>query len=230
MSLSGKYKAKDKMCDLICQNYPMLLVMSRFGIPLGFGEKSIQKVCEQNKVDVNTFLTVVNFLLEDAETIISPQDISASSLLNYLENSHNYYLDFRLPSIRRKLIEAIDYNNEASFAILKFFDGYVEEVRKHLNYEDETVFPYIHALINGEPLPEYKIDIFSKQHDQVEAKLTELKNILIKYYPANSSNDLNSVLFDIFSCEQDLASHNLIEDNLLVPMITEWENKLSNHE
>lgn len=230
MPLSGKYKARDKMSDLICQNYPMLLVMSRFGIPLGFGEQSIQKVCEQNKVDVNTFLTVVNFLLEDAETIISPHDISVSSLLNYLENSHNYYLDFRLPSIRRKLIEAIDYNNEASFAILKFFDEYVEEVRKHLHYEDETVFPYIRALISGEPLPEYNIDIFSKQHDQVEAKLTELKNILIKYYPANNSNDLNSVLFDIFSCEQDLASHNLIEDNLLVPMITEWENKLNKHE
>ena len=27
------------MSDLICENYPMVLVMSRFGIDLGFGEK-----------------------------------------------------------------------------------------------------------------------------------------------------------------------------------------------
>ena len=46
-----------------------------------------------------------------------------------------------------------------------------------------------------------------------------MKNILKKYYPASSSNELNSVLFDIFTCEQDLASHNYIEDYLFIPVI-----------
>ena len=69
----------------------------------------------------------------------------------------------------------------------------------------------------------YSIAIFRKRHDQVEAKLTELKNILIKYYPASSSNELNSVLFDIFTCEQDLASHNYIEDYLFIPGIQKLE-------
>ena len=69
----------------------------------------------------------------------------------------------------------------------------------------------------------YSIAIFRKRHDQVEAKLTELKNILIKYYPASSSNELNSVLFDIFTCEQDLASHNYIEDYLFIPVIQKLE-------
>ena len=39
------------MSDLICENYPMVLVMSRFGIALGFGEKNIGEVCRQNGVD-----------------------------------------------------------------------------------------------------------------------------------------------------------------------------------
>ena len=30
-----KYKATDKMSDLICENYTLLMVMSRFGLPLG---------------------------------------------------------------------------------------------------------------------------------------------------------------------------------------------------
>ena len=50
-----------------------------------------------------------------------------------------------------------------------------------------------------------------------------VKNILIKYYPASSSNELNSVLFDIFTCEQDLASHNYIEDYLFIPVIQTLE-------
>ena len=65
---NGKYRETSKMSDLICENYPMVLVMSRFGIDLGFGEKNIGEVCRQNKIDTYTFLTVVNFLTE-TETI-----------------------------------------------------------------------------------------------------------------------------------------------------------------
>ena len=95
-----------------------------------------------------------------------------------------------------------------------------------MRYEERTVFPYVTALLNGVHPGEYSIAVFRKRHDQVEAKLTELKNILIKYYPATSSNELNSVLFDIFTCEQDLASHNYIEDYLFVPAIQELENQI----
>ena len=41
MYKNGMYRETDKMSDLICENYPMVLVMSRFGIALGFGEKNI---------------------------------------------------------------------------------------------------------------------------------------------------------------------------------------------
>lgn len=83
---NGKYRETSKMSDLICENYPMVLVMSRFGIDLGFGEKNIGEVCRQNKIDTYTFLTVVNFLTE-TETIPAAEvhkDISISSLITYL--------------------------------------------------------------------------------------------------------------------------------------------------
>ena len=109
---------------------------------------------------------------------------------------------------------------------MRYFDQYVAEVRKHMNYEETTVFPYVRSLVQGKSgNGKYNIGIFSKQHDQVESRLAELKNIIIKYYPATGSNELNSVLFDIFSCATDLASHNRIEDNLFVPLIAELERK-----
>lgn len=55
MYKNGMYRETDKMSDLICENYPMVLVMSRFGIALGFGEKNIGEVCRQNGVDACTF-------------------------------------------------------------------------------------------------------------------------------------------------------------------------------
>ena len=106
---NGKYRETSKMSDLICENYPMVLVMSRFGIDLGFGEKNIGEVCRQNEIDTHTFLTVVNFLTEE-ETVPTAEvhkDISISSLITYLHNAHDYFLNFRLPHIRHKLTEAI---------------------------------------------------------------------------------------------------------------------------
>lgn len=89
MYKKGKYRETDKMSDLICENYPMVLVMSRFGIALGFGEKNIGDVCQQNKVDTCTFLTVVNFLVEDRKELITDIDkcLSIESLIVYLHNA-----------------------------------------------------------------------------------------------------------------------------------------------
>ena len=226
-----KYKETDKMSDLICEDYTLLQVMSRFGLSLGFGDKTVKEVCLLNQVDYRTFLAVVNFIDEGYLRMDSGFDgLSISSLINYLQQAHSYFLDFNFPTIRRKLIDAIDYSeNDVSFLILKFYDEYVNEVRKHMEYEDKVVFKYVDSLLRGEQPANYSISVFSKKHNQVETKLTELKNIIIKYYPAKSNNNmLNAALFDIFSCEKDLESHNRVEDYLFVPEILKLEKELSN--
>lgn len=217
------------MSDLICENYPMVLVMSRFGIALGFGEKNIGEVCRQNQVDPHTFLTVVNFLTEKVSEPVTEidRDLSVDALVTYLHNSHAYFLDFRLPHIRRKLTDAISgCPKDVAFVITKFFDEYVAEVYKHMSYEEKTVFPYVRELSKGVKNPKYNITIFRKHHDQIEMKIIELKNLLIKYYPGPGSNLLNSVLFDIFATQDDLASHNHIEDYLFVPVILALEKTI----
>ena len=230
MYKNGKYRETDKMSDLICENYPMVLVMSRFGIALGFGEKNIGEVCRQNGVDACTFLTVVNFLTEDISAPVTDVNkcLSIDALITYLHNAHDYFLNFRLPHLRRKLVEAIDEcPKDVAFVIRNFIDEYAEEVNKHMSYEEKVVFPYVRGLLAGKKDPKYNISIFRKRHDQIEMKIVELKNILIKYYPGPGSNLLNSVLFDIFATEQDLASHNHVEDYLFMPAILALEKTIN---
>ena len=80
-------------------------------------------------------------------------------------------------------------------------------------------YELIEALLRGEKSATYSIDVFRRHHDQVEARLRELKNIIIKYYPSGGTNELNGVLFDIFTCEQELASHNAVEDGIFIPAV-----------
>ena len=230
MYKTNNYVPTDKMSDLICGNYTLLQVMSRFDLSLGFGDQTVQEVCRANGVDCKTFLAVVNFITEENNRMADEvQDLSIHALMNYLKQAHHYFLDFQLPTIRRKLIEAIDCSvqNEVAFLILKFFDAYVAEVRKHMDYEDMNVFTYVENLVPGNRESGFRISQFARRHDQIDAKLKELKNIIIKYYPAGGNDYLlNAVLFDIFSCEQDLASHCRVEDYLFVPAVLRLEKEV----
>lgn len=226
MPLLRKYQPGDKMINLISNNYNLLQVMSRFGLSLGFGDKTVKEVCEMNRVDCPTFLAVVNFVVEGCSRMDNGGDqISVQALVAYLRQAHIYFLDFCLPDIRRKLMYAVDSSNDdVSYLILKFFDEYMQEVRKHMEYEEQTVFLYVDKLMRGDQPKNYKISTFSKHHDSISAKLTELKNILIKYCPDKANkNMLNSALFDIYTCEEDLDSHCKVEDYLFVPAILKLE-------
>ena len=228
-----KYKSTDKMIDLIGDNYSLLQVMSRFGLSLGFGDKSVREVCEHHGVDCKTFLVVINFMAEGFSRLDgSSEDISIPALIDYLKQAHVYFLDFSFPAIRRKLIEAMaQAPSDVEFLILKFFDEYTKEVRKHMEYEEKTVFKYVDGLLRGQVLKGYKINTFSKYHDQVGEKLKELKNIIIRYCPPQVNEPLlNAALFDIYNCEDGLESHCKVEDYIFVPAILDLERKITQHE
>lgn len=227
-AFSAPVTARSKMSDLITGSAPALLIITRFGIPLGFGDKSIGLLCKEHGVDTHTLLLLVNSSILEGYEPSSEQiaSIHLDSLITYLLNSHAYFLDFRLPLIRQRLLSAIsNCPQELAYVIRRFFDEYVEEVHKHMNYEDRTVFPYARRLASGERDGHYNIGIFSKRHDQIELKITELKNLLIKYYTAPSGYELTAVLHDIFSVEIGLAAHNYIEDSIFTPYIQYLESK-----
>ncbi len=214
------------MSDLICNNHNMLLLLSRFGISLGFSNSTIDEVCKRHDLDTNTFLAIVNLL--NGESYELDTDISLTTMINYLKNSHSYYLNFRLPVIRKKLVEAIGQdakNIEMGVLITRYFDEYTEELRKHMEYEEKNVFPYIVALDSNISTGDYSIDIFSENHHDIDSKLSELKDIIIKYCPIDSSNLLISALYDIFVCAKDSLAHNMVEDKILIPYIKKMEGK-----
>lgn len=213
------------MRDLVNDNGSLLLVMARFGISLGFGDKSVRDVCRAHRVDENTFLEVANFV-SDRE--YHYESVSLPSLIGYLKQAHEYFLDFNLPNIRRKLIESIDCSQSTDIAMLivKFYDEYVTEVRKHMEYENEVVFTYVEQLAQGRLNRNYTISEFAGKHTPIGDKLKELKDIVIRYYPERNNYLLNAVLLDIILCEQDLTSHCMIEDKLFVPAVRHVEQQI----
>ncbi len=232
------YEADDKMISLIRDNYDLLQMLGSFGISLGFGDKTVKETCEDNGVDTYTFLVVVNCIINEYGTFAGADNsgrplvereadkrLSVPTLLHYLEASHAYFLDFQLPYIRRELQESLDERESLAKLILRFYDEYAYEIRRHMKYEQKTLFPYVQSLIDGHPANDYNVETFSKHHSAADKKLRELKLLIIKYLPMDGqhNNQLTATLHDIYENEVWLRQHAMVEDYVFVPAIRRLE-------
>ncbi len=219
------YEADDKMISLIRDNYDLLQSLGSFGINLGFGDKTVRETCEDNGVDTYTFLAVVNFTINGDGTFEDDEHLSIPTLLHYLEASHAYFLDFQLPYIRRELQESLDEHESLAKLILRFYDEYAHEIRRHMKYEQKTLFPYVESLLEGHTASDYNVETFSKHHGAADKKLRELKLLIIKYLPQDGlhNNQLTATLHDIYENEVWIHQHAQVEDCIFVPAIRRLE-------
>ena len=236
--MTEKYHDGDPMSDVISGDYRMLQILSRFGITLGFGDKSVSDTCKAAGVDVSTFLTVVNYVKDPSRAHINDmvEQVDLPALIRYLKNSHSFFVDFRLPNIRRRLIEALDCSasNQIAFLILKFYDEYAAEVAHHMEYENTHVHPFVESLLRGE-LPSETFAAVTDQHNNnhlsIEKSISELKSIIIKYYPGDGNAQLmGEVLMEIYMTEEDLQTHCHMEDTLFAECVRRLECRVREQE
>ena len=220
-----KFTENSRLGDVLTEHYQILLLLSRFGISLGFGDKTVKAVCADNGVDCKTFLAVCNYVASGDSSLYHNVDIE--SMVRFLRLAHKYYLEFLLPELRTKLVSIVGSLPDSMFSalVIKLFDSYKEEVRKHLAYEDKVLFDYIQRLLDGEEdLPALSLASFIRQHDNIDTQLFELKNAMIRYFPAGENlREVNQVLYDIFAFEEDLKAHCEIEGDLFIPAVVELE-------
>jgi regulator of cell morphogenesis and NO signaling len=205
------YKGSDKISDLMAHEEDAIQIISRFGLEMGVGEQTIEQVCASHDVHTPTFLAIVNYKVFHQRVL--PAEIDIPTLQRYLHNAHTYFLDFRLPRLRRSLIEAIipaDPTTKIPGLILRCYDEFVEEIRTHITHENAGLF-----------------DEHEHDDQRITDKLTEIKNLIIKYYPTKPTSTegtvtytLISVMSDLWHTEHDFADHCAIEDDILRPALT----------
>ena len=218
-----------KLADLIELNYRLLDVLSRLGVGLGFGEHTITDACRTFGISESAFLLICNeYTFEGyvpGQELLSSAD--AEDIMKYLHNSHMYYMDREMEHLRSSLARLLAPVDAAQRKVVeKFFADYKAEVKNHFDYEEDVVFPYVNALLEGASRNGYSIGQFEENHSNIDEKLNDLKNIVMKYLPDVCDPVLrNEVLYHIFYLEDDLHHHTLIEDNVLVPMVDLLERK-----
>lgn len=229
-----------KMADLIAANHSLLLVLPRFGIHLGFGEQSVQEICDRYHLNVDFVLMIFNVYtfhdyLPDEETFAITD---LRPLVPYLLSSHRYYLNERLPHIERHLANVAAHAGERYGTILhQFFADYKSEVQDHFAFEEQQVFPILCQADSpttgaqaGGSMEE--TDHFADNHSDLIDKLLDLTQIVYKYIPGDSmTEELNELVFGIMQLSSDLEKHAILEEKVLIPYMNQILNaNASRHE
>lgn len=224
------FTPKTKMADILLANYRLLYVLPCFGMELGFGESTAEQACRSGGVSLPLFVLVCNLYTFDhyLPNVQTLEQIPLANLMQYLQNSHRVYLSARMPQIIESILNLIDVCRIShGETLISFCEKYREQVIAHFAREEQTVFPYIAALLAGTPADTYKIREYGHTHTNLNAALNDLKNIIIKYLPRECTIDkCRSVLVDLFFFEADLKAHSVLEDKILVPLVERIENTL----
>ncbi|MBO7652612.1 MAG: hemerythrin domain-containing protein [Bacteroidales bacterium] len=222
------FTAKTKMAEIIT-DYSLLTIIDRLNIKLGFGDASIDEICRRHNLSTDLFLMICRVYAIDgfAPDISNLTNGDIPKLIGYLQRTHKYWIESFFPNLHINIHTMLESCDERSAKILnKFYDDYDDEIQKHLDYEENTVFPYIISLGEGKKDVSNKFCIkdFEENHSNIEEKLHDLKNIVIKYLPENASQQSRiNVLNEIFKIENDLNKHSVIENKILIPLVSKYE-------
>ncbi len=223
------FSAHDKLSHLVRADYSLLPVINRFGIRLGIKDSTIEQICLEKQINTDFFLAIIN-TYHNPSYFPEKELLSFSPLLivDYLRKTHKYYIEYVFPKIEdllEKLIQSGNNGGEELKMIKSFYLKYKEEWVIHITEEEEDVFPYVKNLIEGkETSSGYTMQSFETEHTNVDDKLSDLENLIIKYLtPTYDDNICNEFLMMLSNFEKDSKDHARIEDKILLSQVIELE-------
>lgn len=221
----------DKVADVVNQNPQLILVLERLNIFLGVENKTIEEVANEKNMNAELLVLLLNMQQDENSVIslqLSEQDIR--TIINYLTVSHSYFTEELYPIITADINRMVGEHDLPAMQMLKrFFTEYRNEADAHFEYENLIAFPYMLSLLGDAPTKEaqlenYAIDIYRQHHDNIEEKVDDLMQLLIKYLPHDENHRIRrQIILNISQLDNDLKAHARIEDNVLIPAIEELE-------
>lgn len=217
-----------KVADLLDSDPRLLTVLTRLSLRGSYGEKTIAELSAGaglNPLSVSLLFRIYSNP-EVAPTAEELGSLAISDILLYLHNSHSYYLSEALINIEQRIEQLIAPCSPAQkSSILHFLAGYKSELESHFVLEEERVIPYVEELLLGRSKPDFSIDSFEDHHSNADAKLSDLKRLIIKSLPQQcDDSQRDSLIRFLFWLQNDLRVHTQIEDEVLVPFARLLEN------
>lgn len=212
------------------EQHPTLIpLVSRFGVRLGLGEKSVAAVCAEHGIDAGFMLALMNtYLFDEYFPEQKLKSFHVSQIVDYLSKTNGFYLHAQLPNIERhlgSLIASGEGENKDLALIGQFFGKFKESLTAAIAYDTREWFPYCLALssddtaalavLQAPAIPD------AQEDDPAVSLLRDLRSIMVRHLSGQYNDNLAyAVIFAIGSIERDIRQHNRIRNRILTPIIS----------
>ncbi|MGI6046981.1 MAG: LuxR C-terminal-related transcriptional regulator [Petrimonas sp.] len=198
------------LSDLLTEHSELIPVVNRFGIQLGVREKTIEKICLENELNIDFILAILNvYLDEDYDPEKDLDEFDVSLIVDYLKKTVENYMQASVPNLERHFTPFIAMSgseNKELKLLHKIFFQFKTELSEHLHQ-------------GLEQLDDYPIEL-----------LHDLKNIIIKHISGNYNQNLAyAVIFSITALERELNIHNRLLNKILRPKLKELDSRHIEH-
>lgn len=191
------------------------------------GNKSIADACQEKGLDPEIIESELAALAEQApEKNNNFNEWDLGFLCDYIVNTHHKYVIKKLPELRfyTQKIASVHGNSHPELNEVELlFEGVYEELSKHLQKEEEVLFPAIrkalkesyegiHQIIRSE------ISRMGKEHEFAGASMDKIRSLTLNYLvPEDACNTYLVTLKTLEQFEDDLHIHVHLENNILYP-------------
>lgn len=180
-----------KLHDVVINEPAIIAVLSRFGITLGIGDKSVRLVCDERGINASFFIAVLNSFINDEYVAADVFSSNTADTASFLKNTASYYSRFLIPNVEQHFNLLIRRNTAVN--------SNLELMRNFFNEVKIDILDMVSSETNYAPCP------------AVEDKLGDLISMIVIHLSGDYDVNLcQAVLFAIIGLKKDINLYNRI--------------------
>lgn len=218
--------------DIVAENYHAAGVFREFGIDFCCGGgRELREVCKKRGIKLQAVTQRLEHLPWEVQTSDhNYNEWDAGFLIDYIINTHHRYVRKKTDEISAyaaKVARVHGENHPENIEIFKKFSQLGSELIKHLESEENSVFPLIKKLSqhsdNGETPDQNDLDTFKHElgnmvsdHDEAGKLIAEIRGLSNNFTPPADACTTYRILYqNLADFEKDLHKHVHLENNIL---------------
>lgn len=239
-----KITENDIVGELVAQDYRTAAIFKSHKIDFCCkGNRTINEVCENGKVDRNALLENLNKIVNSIENPDTDfQSWPIDLLADYIEKKHHRYVEEKIMEIKPYLDKVCSVHGEHHpelFEIREQFYASAGELAMHMKKEELILFPFVRKMMQAKQggqkmdVPHFgtvknPIQMMMNEHETEGDRFRKIAEISNNYTPPADACNTYRVTFALLKeFENDLHLHIHLENNILFPKAVEMEKEFA---
>jgi len=214
--------------ELVTDDFRIAEVFKNAGIDFCCGgKKTLKQACREKRIDLKSIEDEIKAIGQaPALSNVNFKDWEPGFLADYIVNTHHKYVLKTLPDLvyyTGKIASVHGMHHPELIEVAKLFEEISQELRQHLQKEEEVLFPAIRSAVQNntfalQSIISSEIARMSSEHEFAGGAMDKINELTSGYMvPKDGCNSYQVAFKMLRQFEDDLHIHVHLENNILYP-------------